>query len=509
MFIFQMLHLSLKELNRQFRNGTLSSVTLLESTFRRLDLIKDLNVFISECRDEALDAAKISDKYRNESTPRPLEGFTVAVKDNFCVKGTKTTCASLMLDNFVSPYNATVVEKSINAGGIVIGKTNLDEFAMGSGTIDSFYGPTKNIWRSGIKYRLQDVNGNDVGETGGLDGTWAVAGGSSGGSAVAVAAGAAVVGLGSDTGGSVRIPAAWCGIPSLKPSYGLVSRHGLIPLVNSLDVPGLMARTVQDLDTFFRVLCGRDIMDSTTIEFNCSDEEVNLNKVKFGVPREYYCEGMTDEVLQSLSEVCDILEKSGSRIVSTSLPHTSLAVPCYSVLNPCEVASNMARYDGLEFGLRGEDESSTDALYSSSRSSGFNEVVRGRILAGNYFLLKKHYDEYFLQGLKIRRLILNDFLHCWNDVDFLVTPVCLSDAPSYSEYIKEDNRTQTAKQDHCTQPVNLAGLPAVTVPVKLSSRSLPLSVQIIGPYGSDLKLLKLAKFLEEQVNFPKMILEEK
>ena len=504
--VFQMLHLSLKELNRQFGKGTLSSVTLLEQSFKRLDLIKELNVFICECRDEALEAAKKSDKHRAESKPRPLEGVTVAVKDNFCVKGTKTTCGSKMLNNFIAPYNATVVEKSINAGGIIIGKTNLDEFAMGSGTTDSYFGPTKNIWRSGIEYRLQDENGNDVGDTGGLDGTWAVAGGSSGGSAVAVAAGAAVVSLGSDTGGSVRIPAAWCGIPSLKPSYGLLSRHGLIPLVNSLDVPGLMARSVKDLETFFTVLSGRDVMDSTTLDYRCSDLETSLDKIKFGVPQEYYCEGMTSEVLQSLSEVCVMLEESGSSVVSTSLPNTNLAVPCYSVLNPCEVASNMARYDGLEFGFRGEDESSTDALYASSRSSGFNEVVRGRILAGNYFLLKKHYDEYFLQGLKLRRLVLNDFLRCWNAVDFLVTPVSLSDAPSYSEYIREDNRTQTAKQDHCTLPVNLAGLPAVTVPVKLSSRSLPLSVQIIGPYGSDFKLLKLAKILEAKVKFPTMIL---
>ena len=213
---------------------------------------------------------------------------------------------------------------------------------------------------------------------------------------------------------------------------------------------------------------------------------------------------MSSEVISCVSEVCDHLDKIDVKIVSVSLPHTDLAVPCYSVLNPCEVASNMARYDGLEFGLRGDDESGTEALYANSRSLGFNDVVRGRILAGNYFLLKKQYSEYFLQALKIRRLILNDFLQVWNNVDLLITPVTLSDAPSYKDFMVEDNRTQTAKQDHCTQPVNLAGLPAATLPVKLSAKKLPLSIQIIGPRGSDAHLLKLARWLEPKLNFPQL-----
>ena len=258
---------------------------------------------------------------------------------------------------------------------------------------------------------------------------------------------------------------------SLKPSYGVLSRHGLIPLVNSLDVPGLMARRVEDLELYLQLLSGRDKKDSTTIEFQ-SDANESPRPFKIGIPQEYFCDGITDEVVESVSQACQVLEMGGNTVVPVNLPHTDLAVPCYSVLNPCEVASNMARYDGLQYGLRAEDESSTEALFAATRSGGFNEVVRGRILAGNYFLLKKNYEEFLGKALKVRRLILNDFNAVWaDDVDFLLTPVTLSDAPSYENFVSADNRTQTAKQDHCTQPVNLAGLPAVTVPYKLSKRN--------------------------------------
>jgi len=508
-----MLHLSIKELNGHLAKGHISAVSLLTQTLRRLDLIQDLNVFVSVCGEDALKHAESSDnrlqRRDGDSQVLPLDGLTFAVKDNFCVKGVKTSCASKMLQNFIAPYSATVVDKSLQAGGVLIGKTNLDEFAMGSGTVDSCVGPTKNIWRSGIEYRLENRCTGEIltADTNRIAEDWVVAGGSSGGSAVAVASGAACLALGSDTGGSVRIPSAWCGVASLKPSYGALSRHGLVPLVNSMDVPGLMARSVSDIDTYFKVLLGRDDKDSTTVELNLS-ESLDIKNVKIGVPRQYFCDGMTSEVIESISEVCELFDNHGITTIPISLPHTDLAVPCYSVLNPCEVASNMARYDGLEFGLRGSDESSTEAMYADGRSLGFNQVVRGRILAGNYFLLKNNYEVYFEQALKIRRLILNDFLSGFGDVDFLVTPVTLSDAPSYTDFIQQDNRSQTARQDHCTQPVNLAGLPATTIPVKLSSKSLPLSVQLIGPYGSDLKLIKMAKWLEEKVNFPRLVIND-
>ena len=274
--------------------------------------------------------------------------------------------------------------------------------------------------------------------------------------------------------------------------------------MNSLDVPGIMARSVQDIEIYFNVLLGKDENDSTSINYSCEDD-VDIDNIKLGVPVEYFCEGMSEESIKAVSDTCDLFsEHSNINISSVSLPNTDLAVPCYSVLNPCEVASNMARYDGVEFGLPGSDASYSEAMAASSRSEGFNDVVRGRILAGNYFLLRRHYDEYYLQALKIRRMIQNDFIDVFKTVDFLITPVTLSDAPSYKEFMQQDNRTQTAKQDHCTQPVNLAGLPAVTVPVCLSSQSLPLAVQIIGPYGSDKKLLRIAKFIESRANFLKL-----
>ena len=266
-----------------------------------------------------------------------------------------------------------------------------------------------------------------------------------------------------------------------------------------------MARNVEDLQVYFEILQGKDEFDSTSVDYKC-DDSVDFGKIKLGVPSEYFCEGMSHECINVVSETCNLFTDHGVSVTSVSLPNTDLAVPCYSVLNPCEVASNMARYDGVQFGLPGEDLSFTEAMAASSRSAGFNDVVRGRILAGNYFLLRRHYEEYYLQALKIRRMVQNDFVNVFKDVDFLLTPVTLSDAPSYDDFIKKDNRTQTAKQDHCTQPVNLAGLPAVTIPVDLSTNSLPLSVQLIGPYGSDKKLLKIAKWIEDKISFPTLVI---
>ena len=312
--------------------------------------------------------------------------------------------------------------------------------------------------------------------------------------------------LGSDTGGSLRIPGAWSGVPTLKPSYGLLSRHGLIPLVNSLDVPGIFANSVKDISAYLNILKGVDPLDSTTTDISeeLSDDEKNVKKLTIGIPQEYFCEGMTDEVLETWSQVTDYLDNEGFKVEAVSLPHTKYSITCYQVLNPCEVASNMSRYDGIEYGFRTSEMTSTEALFASVRRKGFNDVVKGRILAGNYFLLREHYDEYFEQALKVRRLISRDFdtvLHK-QKVDLLLTPVTLSDAPSYSTFSSSDNRTQTAKYDYCTQPVNLAGLPAAAIPVKLSKRSLPLSLQIIGAYGHDFKVLNFCQWLENRAHFP-------
>ena len=442
----------------------------------------------------------------------PLDGVPMSFKDNFCAAGLHTTCASKMLENFVAPYNATVVQKSLDNGALIVGKTNLDEFAMGSGTIDSHYGPTRNVWGGETAYSLVNRQGEVLLKEEAQDGDWVVAGGSSGGSAVSVAAGIVAASLGSDTGGSVRIPAAWTGVVSLKPTYGRISRHGLIPLVNSLDCPGILTRRVRDCADVLKVLEGRDLLDSTTVdtphwEMPCLENVVGL---KVGIPQEFFCDGMSSEVVEVWSNIADMLERGGAEVVPVNLPHTELAIPCYSVLNPCEVASNMARYDGLEFGHRADTITSTEDLYAETRSQGFNEVVRGRILAGNYFLLKQNYDKYFLQALKVRRLIFEDYQTVWRDkVDFLVTPVTLSDAPTFTSFTSSDNRAQTAVQDFCTQPINLAGLPALTLPVSLSKRQLPLAVQLVGPALQEHLILGVAAWLEDQLDFPTLLVSDR
>ncbi|CAH1798273.1 unnamed protein product [Owenia fusiformis] len=438
---------------------------------------------------------------------RTLEGIPVAVKDNFCTTGVKTSCSSHMLNNFYPPYNATVVQKFIDNGAYVMGKTNMDEFAMGSGTVDSIHGPVRNPWT----FNLPDVS--DITEI--KESDWLIAGGSSGGSAVAVATGSCYAAMGSDTGGSTRNPAAYCGIVGLKPTYGLVSRHGLIPLVNSLDVPGIMTRSAEDAAAVLNVLAGHDILDSTTLQTPHNhielDAEPNVADLHIGIPKEYHAPGLSAEMLAQWDKVIEMFEKAGAKISSVSLPHSQYSIVCYTVLCAAEVASNMARYDGLEYGKRAtEAEKSTEMLYATSRHQGLNEVVRGRILAGNYFLLRRNYDQYFMQAQRVRRLITEDFNNVYSQgIDLLLTPTTLTDAPSFGEFTSEDNMTQSQQQDVFTQPVNLAGLPAVTVPVGLSPRGLPLGLQFIGKLKAERTILNAAKWLEAQVDFPYFKWEKK
>ena len=506
----------LRELGRAYRNGNLLPSNALAASSKLQRLTSHLNIFITETSSQAEGVARQADERFAAGSPLgPLDGIPMSFKDNFCATGLPTTCASKMLENFIAPYNATVVQKSLDSGALLVGKTNLDEFAMGSGTTDSHYGPTKNVWGRGTAYTLVNRKGEVLAteeEVGDGEEDWVVSGGSSGGSAVSVAAGIVAASLGSDTGGSCRIPAAWTGVVSLKPTYGRISRHGLIPLVNSLDCPGILTRRVRDCAAVLRVLEGRDPLDSTTIDSPQWEDPslTNVIGLKVGVPQEFFCEGMSTEVTKVWSKIADMLEKGGAEVVPVNLPHTELAIPCYSVLNPCEVASNMARYDGLEFGHRADTITSTEDLYAETRSQGFNEVVRGRILAGNYFLLKQNHEKYYLQALKVRRLILEDYLATWrNGVDLLITPVTLSDAPTFSSFSGSDNRAQTAVQDFCTQPINLAGLPALTLPVGLSKRKLPLAVQLVGPPLKEQLLLGVAAWLEDQLDFPTLLVSDR
>ncbi|XP_078495230.1 glutamyl-tRNA(Gln) amidotransferase subunit A, mitochondrial-like [Ciona intestinalis] len=414
-----------------------------------------------------------------------------------------------MLKDYIPTYNATVVDKLLKAGAVLIGKTNMDEFAMGSGSVNSLFGPVRSPW-------LYDFNNTDNSD-------WFICGGSSGGSAVAVATGASYFALGSDTGGSIRMPAAMCGVVGFKPTYSSVSRHGLISLVNSLDVPGVLAKTVDDVALIYSIIAGNDCMDSTSTRNELEKVKLDCENIKdlvVGIPKEYHVPGMSPDIIEAWNRTADIFENAGARVVQVSLPHTEYSMPCYQVLGAAEVASNMARYDGLEFGHRVEGDY-TEKMYARSRSEGFNETVAGRILAGNYFLLKSNYEKYYEKAMKVRRLITDDFINVFStkenlrvggksqtmkmspsNVDILLTPAMVSPSPLYSEFNQRSNRHRTVEHDVCLQPVNLAGVPAVSVPVNLSQNALPISMQLISAHFNDSTLLSAAKFLEQSVSFP-------
>ena len=330
-----------------------------------------------------------------------------------------------MLKDFIPTYNATVYQRLEDAGAILIGKTNMDEFGMGSGSVDSIFGATKNIWS-------KDLNNPSI------------AGGSSGGSAVAVASGFCSAALGSDTGGSTRNPASYCGVVGFKSTYGLLSRHGLIPLVNSMDVPGILTRSVDHCVEIFNAIAGPDAFDSTTVKKPFKPvvmrdrEDLSVKNLRIGIPREYHCEGLSPEVLEIWKKVADLLEGNGAELSEISMPYTSSSIFVYSILNQCEVSSNMSRYDGVEYGHRADDETSTESLYGKTRAEGFNSVVKNRILTGNYFLLRKNYENHFLKALKVRRLISEDFIKAFSSVDILLTPTTLSDAPLLKDFTQNN-----------------------------------------------------------------------
>uniref|UniRef100_A0A182NKS4 Glutamyl-tRNA(Gln) amidotransferase subunit A, mitochondrial n=1 Tax=Anopheles dirus TaxID=7168 RepID=A0A182NKS4_9DIPT len=483
------LPLRIRKLSECFRDKSLDPVTFTEHSLGLIDRLKVLNAFVRISAKALQQAERAKERYHAGKPKGVLDGVPIAVKDNFCTKGIHTTCASRMLENFIPTYNATVVDRLEQQGAIVLGKTNLDQFGMGSGCIDSIFGPTRNSWS-------EDFN----------DDRFRIAGGSSGGSAVAVAAGLCYAALGSDTGGSTRNPASYCGIVGLKPTYGLLSRHGLIPLVNSMDVPGIMTRTVDDCVSVLNAIAGPDNRDSTTVKqrfvrIQSIENQISLKGVRIGIPIEYHCDGLDEEVLETWTMVADMLESAGASVQAVSLPNTASSIFVYSILNQCEVSSNMSRYDGIEYGHRSLEDSSTEQLYAKTRAEGFNSVVKNRILSGNYFLLRQNYDKYFQKALKVRRLIADDFVRVFKEVDILLTPTTLSDAPLFKDFVQSNNRDQCAVQDFCTQSANMAGIPALSIPVRLSSRRLPISLQLMGNHFSEQNLLAVASRIEKEVNF--------
>ncbi|KAI7804503.1 glutamyl-tRNAGln amidotransferase subunit A [Triplophysa rosa] len=495
-----MLGLSIREVSQALKEGRLSATELCRKCINQIQRTRFLNAYITITEEQAMEQAqRADDRLRIGKPLGSLDGIPFSVKDNFCTENIETTCASHMLKGYVPPFNATVVQKLLDQGAVLIGKNNLDEFAMGSGSTDGAFGPVRNPWSYAASYREQS--------RGDPDSDWVIAGGSSGGSAAAVASLSSFLALGSDTGGSTRNPGSLCGVVALKPTYGLVSRHGLIPLVNSMDVPGILTRSVHDAATVLRILQGQDEKDSTTVQAQSTPhslpEDFDIRDICVGLPKEYHAPDLSKETLAQWSRVADMFEKAGARVRMVSLPHTQHSIVCYHVLCCCEVASNMARFDGLEYGHRSAVDSSTDAMYATTRHEGFNNVVRRRALSGNYFLLKQNYERYFVKAQQIRRLIAEDFKSVFSSgVDVLLTPTTLSDAARYSDFVQEDNRTRSTQDDIFTQPVNMAGLPAITLPTGLSHRGLPISLQLIGQTLQDWKLLTVAHWLEQQVNFP-------
>lgn len=450
-----------------------------EAIFRAIKYRK-FNSLITETFSTARTQAK-------EALKKGKAPFPVVVKDCFMTEKIQTTCASRNLSNFIAPYTATIVNKLFNEGGCLIGKGNMDEFCMGTSSSKSFFGPVKN----GLSDELN------------LEKDWRSPGGSSGGCGVAVQLGIASVSLGSDTGGSSRNPAAFTGLFGFKPSYGILSRHGLIPLVNSLDCPSIIAKSAEDCNYLLRneVMSGHDPYDSTCADApsSCFMQWRSLNKLVVGIPKEYYNRTLSHECWRAWNDAAKTLATLGCRIKEVSMPFTCYSIICYHVLAEADIASNMARYDGVRYGYRSNCERSTFAMYSATRNESLNEVVRGRILAGNYFLMKRHYDEYFGQALRVRRLIKMDFDRVFRkeDCDILLTPVTADVPPLFSEFSDCDNFEREQTDDFYTQPSNMAGVPAMSVPFSETEDGLPIGVQVIADYMNDGLVLDVAKRLHE------------
>ncbi len=461
---------SIKELAKGLRAGDFTSVELTQSFLNRIKQHEQLNCFITVTEDLALQAAKSADARIAEGDTSLLTGIPIAQKDIFCTQGVLTSCGSKMLDNFIAPYNATVVEKLNATGAVMLGKLNMDEFAMGSSNETSYYGPVKNPW---------NIN--------------SVPGGSSGGSSAAVAARLSVCVTGTDTGGSIRQPAAHCGITGLKPTYGRVSRYGMIAYASSLDQGGPMARSAEDAAILLHAMAGFDTKDSTSVDLPVPDYLAglgqNIKGLKIGLPKEFFGEGLNAGVASVIEQAVEEFKKLGAEVKDVSIPNLKLAIPAYYIIAPAECSANLSRFDGVRFGHRCENPQNLADLYTRSRGEGFGKEVKRRILMGTYALSAGYYDAYYLKAQKIRRLISEDFKKALAEVDCLMGPVAPTIAFGIGEKI--DNPIEMYLSDIYTIAINLAGLPAMSVPIGVSEGK-PVGLQIIGDYFAEDRLLNIA-----------------
>jgi aspartyl-tRNA(Asn)/glutamyl-tRNA(Gln) amidotransferase subunit A len=463
----------LTNLRDRIASGETTAHAATQSSLDAAENLNDeLNAFLQIDREGALKRAdQIDASNQSDKTALPLAGIPIAIKDNICVRGMQTSCGSRILGPYHPPYNATAIERLLDAGSVIVGKTNCDEFAMGSSNENSAFGPVKNPW---------DIS--------------RVPGGSSGGSAAAVAAGIVPVALGSDTGGSVRQPASLCGVIGIKPTYGRVSRYGLVAFGSSLDQIGVLAREVSDAAVVLGVIAGRDPHDATTADVPVPDYSASLDKeiagVRLGVSRALLGEGLNDEVRAAVEKAIAVYGDLGAEIVDIDLPHAKYAIAVYYIIATAEASSNLARYDGVRYGFRAEDAPALRDMYRRTRDEGFGPEVKRRIMLGTYVLSAGYYDAYYLKAQKVRALMRQDFAKAFEKCDAVLTPTAPTPAFLFGE--KVDDPLAMYLNDIYTVTANLAGVPGISVPCGLSQDGLPIGLQLLGPYWSEAKLLNLA-----------------
>ena len=488
----ELFNLTIHELQDLLKSKKASSREITESIFKRIKSVEtQVHAYVTLTEEAALQQAKKADEVLAKDVgallAAPLLGIPIGIKDNFLTEGVKTTCSSKILNHYIPPYNGTAVQKLIDAGMIMVGKLNMDEFAMGSSNETSHFGVSKNPW---------DLE--------------RIPGGSSGGSAAAVAAGECFASTGTDTGGSIRLPACLTNLVGIKPTYGRVSRYGVIAFASSLDQVGPLAKDVTDAATMLQVLAGYDPKDSTSLKLPVPDYKKVLGQGikgwKIGIPKEYFVEGIDSEVAKSMQETISILKKMGAECRDVSLPHTDYGVPTYYILATAEASSNLARYDGIRFGYRAFDSGARQAaplhnLYKKSRSEGFGDEVKRRIMLGTYVLSAGYYDAYYLKAQKVRTLIRKDFEDVFKTCDVILTPV--SPTPAWKIGEKMSDPLKMYLSDIFTININLAGLPAMSLPCGMTASGLPIGMQLIAKHFEEEKMLQVAYAYEQATEWHK------
>lgn len=482
-----LINLSLKDARDGLRNKEFTAQELVEAHIRQAEACRDLNCFITETFDQALDAARSSDEKLAKGTARKLEGLPLGIKDLFCTKGVRTTAASKILENYKPEYESTITQNLLDDGAVFLGKLNLDEFAMGSANMTSAFGPVKSPWKA----------------TGADAGKYYVPGGSSGGSSAAVAANLCLGATATDTGGSIRQPAAFTGTVGLKPTYGRCSRYGVVAFASSLDQAGPITKTVTDAAIMLESMASYDPKDATSFNCDVPNYESHLTGdvkgLKIGVPKEYRVQGLNAEIEQQWDQALTYYKEAGAEIVEISLPHTKYALPSYYIIAPAEASSNLARYDGVRYGYRTKEAQNLVELYEKTRAEGFGEEVKRRIMIGTYVLSAGYFDAYYLKAQKLKRLIAQDFQDAFKRVDFILAPTTPTPAFAFGEEPKDP--VSMYMNDVLTVPANIAGLPGISVPTGLSKNGLPLGMQLIAPAFAETGLLNAAYFLETAADF--------